>query len=99
MVKGRTRQNESVNQRDGHANRNAAAQAPQGPARRRAVNVKFVADAPVSRRNDERLPVNGETDVTNKTLVQNSINHLAVVRAALRQSLQGGPLRWRETFH
>src|SRR5262245_58802905 len=99
MVKGRTRQNEPVDRSDGHANWNATAQCPQGPARRRAVNVKFVADAAISRRNDERLSVDGEPDVANEAFVQNLVNRLAVVRTSLRQSLQRGSLRGREIFH
>jgi hypothetical protein len=63
------------------------------------VNIKFVADPPVSGRDDERLPANGETDVTDEAFIKNPVNHLAIIRSPLWQSLQRCPLGGRETLH
>src|SRR5262249_20994034 len=98
-VKGRTRQHQAVKECDGHANGNSAGQGARRPARRRAREGKFVAYPPGSGRDDERLSLNAEPDVTDKTFVQNLINQVTVVRAALGQSFQRGSLGSGETFH
>ena len=42
----------------------------------------------ITSRNNKRLPLRREADVTNKSLIENSVNSLAIEMAALRQSLQ-----------
>src|SRR5690242_13846266 len=50
--------------------------------------VKRVAITRISRRNNKRLPFRRKADVTNKPLVKNSVDSLAIVRPTFRQSLQ-----------
>ena len=86
MMKGGTRQNETVYEGHGYARGDTCFQCAQHAARLGAVNVKLVTDAPVASRNDDRLIVNNETNVANKTFVENPVNEIAVVEASGRKS-------------
>jgi hypothetical protein len=56
------------------------------------VQVEAVADAGVRHGEHERLPGVAEADVGHQPLVEDGVDDGAVVRAALRVALQGGPL-------
>ena len=84
MVEDRPREHEPVEQGHGHADRNPGGEVAQHPARRRAVHVEQVADARVQRRDDVRPAAGLEPDVAVERLVEDRVDRLAVVTAALR---------------
>jgi methionyl aminopeptidase len=81
-----TRENESINERDGNANGNSLSGGVQHPAGGSAVNVESVSSAAVAGRNHIRLAIDNEADVANHGFVQDFVNNIAVVVAAFRKS-------------
>ena len=46
--------------------------------------VKLIAIARITRRNDKRLPFRRESDMTNKSFIENSVDSLAIEMTAFR---------------
>ncbi len=90
MVKARAREDDAVEQADGEADRHAALHLAQHAARRGAVPINAVAFAPIGRRRHIGLPLDDVADVTNKAGIEDGVDRLAVVMAALRQALDAG---------
>src|SRR5829696_731427 len=97
-MKSRTREHEPVNYRDSHTRLDSAGQRSQHPARLRAVNVEFVIDTRIAGRNHDGLPFRRKPDMTDKTLIENSINRLAIEMAAFGKTFQLCSFCW-EKYH
>ena len=87
MPRSRRRKNNAVQQRHAQAKRRAAPQGPHQPARRRAVQKKFVAHAHVVRRHNEWQPIHHKPNGAHKGLIENAVNQFAIVGAAIRLAL------------
>jgi hypothetical protein len=66
----------------------------QHPASDRSVDVELVAVTPVASGDDERLPVHYESQVADQSLIEDSVERLVVIAAALRQPADRRTLRW-----
>src|ERR1700756_1391198 len=95
VVEDRTGEHKSVKQRNRNANGNSGAQVLQHAARRRAVNIKVVADATVAGGNNEWLSVDDEANMTNEALVENLVDDVAVVHGSLWFTNHTGACRRR----
>jgi hypothetical protein len=84
VVERRAREHEPVEQRHGYADRDPGGQVAQHPARRRAVHVEEVAGARMKGGDDVRAAVDLEPDVAIQRLVEDRVDRLTVVAAALR---------------
>src|SRR5438067_1098237 len=87
MMKCGSCQHQSVDQSHCDANINSLPQHAQHATGLRTMNDQFVFDACVAGRNHKWLAVNDESNMANKTFVQDSIDNFALMTAALRQSL------------
>src|SRR5215470_8723433 len=98
MIEYRAGENQAIKEGNCDADWHALFHLPQHAARRRAVDVEVRIFAAVRCRNHERLAVNRESDVAEKALVENSINRLAIVNAAVRLADDTCPLGWHFIF-
>ena len=86
MVERGACEHEAVEQRRGHTDGSAGCERAQHAARGRAVQIEPIADPAVHARDHERLPVVGdEADLADERLVEDRVDHLAIVDAALRE--------------
>src|SRR5512132_245614 len=99
MVKRRTRQHQTVQERYRHAHLNSLLQRAQHATRLRAVNYQRVPDARVTGGNNKRLPINIETDVANEAFVQNLIDLFTIETATLWQTLKCGARGFGNRIH
>src|SRR5882757_11556105 len=83
MVKGRSCENQAVQQRHRDADRQPLLQVLQHPPANRAVDVEPIVDARLSRRDYVRLAVDTESDVTDKGFVDDGVDRFALVAAAI----------------
>src|SRR4029077_12080370 len=81
-----------------HTDIRALARAAEHPAGGRAVKIDSVADARVQGGNDQRLAVGGETDVAYQPFIENLVDGIAVIDAALRLAHNTCALGRREGF-
>src|SRR6185295_14322037 len=88
MMKRGSRQNQSIQQGDGDANIDARFKRAKHAACSRAVNIQLVADSAIRRWDHYWLSIGDESDMTNKSLIEDGIHRLPVKLAALRQALQ-----------
>ena len=98
-MKCRTREHQSVQKRHRHRNRRAISQDVHHATGLRAVNVEFRARASVSGRDDDRLIVLNEADVTDQPLVQNAVDEFALEIPAARKSFESRSWCGREIRH
>ena len=82
-MESRSRQHQTVEQRDRDADGDRLLHVFQHPAANRAVNVKMVADTRVRCGDYLRLPIDAESDVADERLVDDGVDCLAVVAAAV----------------
>src|SRR2546423_14529449 len=98
-MKSRTCQHQTVNQSHREADLNSLPQRAQHATRLRAMNEQFVADARVTGGNHKRLAVNCEANMADETFVENVIDQLAVVAAAIWQTFQSRAASLGEFAH
>src|SRR6185503_2811641 len=84
VMKRRPCEHQSIDDRHRHTRIYTPRQRAQHPARLRTMDVELVGDARVARRDHERLPLRRKPDVTDKTLVENSVDSFAIEMTALR---------------
>src|SRR5215213_342652 len=84
VMKRRPRKHEPIDDCHRHARIDTTRQRPQRPARRRAVYVKLVLGTRISGWDNERLPFRRKADVTNKSLIENSVDSLAIEMTSFR---------------
>src|SRR3954471_21311842 len=82
-MKGRSRQHQTVEQRYRDADRDPLLHVFQHPAANRAVDVQMVADTRVRCGNHVRLLVDAESDVADQGFVDDGVDCVAVVAAAV----------------
>src|SRR5260221_11493407 len=90
MVKGRTSQNETVENSDGHTQRDTFFQCTQHAARTGAVNVELLTHPSVDGWNNIRLSVNGESNVTVECLVEDCRHRGVVIGSTCWSAAQRG---------
>src|ERR1041385_2860017 len=83
MMKRRLRQHQTVEQRYRDADGNPLLHVFQHPAANRAVDVQMFADTRVRRGNHVRLPIDAESDVADQGFVDDGVDCVAVVAAAV----------------
>ncbi len=79
MIEDRARQHQAIRQRNRHANGQPSAEPTQHAAGRRSVKINVIADARKHGGNHVGLFLDAETHVAHKSLVQNFVNHFAIV--------------------
>src|SRR5690348_13474911 len=94
MIENRARQHQSVEQRDRHAHRNTGSYIAQHPAGRRTVHIQHLAVASIGGWNDVRLSVNRETNVAEEAFVENLVDSVAIVNAAVGFTDDTRPRSW-----
>src|SRR3954465_5456445 len=82
-MEGRSRQHQTVEQRYRDADRDPLLHVFQHPAANRAVDVQMVADTRVRCGNHIRLPIDAESDVADERLVDDGVDCVTVVAAAV----------------
>src|SRR5579872_7010766 len=92
MMEDRTREHESVHKRDRYANVDAASGRTQHAARGRPVDVELVAKARIAGRDREWLAVDDKADVTDVAFVENAVNLIFIVGAALGEAAHLGAI-------
>src|SRR5947209_3477641 len=99
MMKCRTRAYKPVQKR--HRPRNACpvSQGVHHATCFSATNVEFRARAAISGRDDDRMIVLNEADVTDQPLVQNAVDEFALVSPAARKSFESRSWCGREIRH
>src|SRR5437016_7834101 len=98
-MKSRSGQHQTINQSHREADLNSLPQAAQHAAGLRAMNEQFIANARVTCGNHERLAVNCEANVADETFIENLIDYLTVVAAALWQTFQSSARRLGKFVH
>src|ERR1700686_4874660 len=99
MMKGRTRQHQSIDQSHRHTDINSLRQSAQHATGLRAVNKESISHARVAGGNYEGLAVYSKADVADETFIQNPCDEFSIVVAALRQTLQGGAWSLGDLIH
>src|SRR4051812_18209008 len=82
-MEGRSRQHQTVEQRYRDADRDPLLHVFQHPAANRAVDIQMVADTRVRRGNHVRLAIDTESDVADQGFVDDRVDCVAVVAAAV----------------
>src|SRR5437867_4417595 len=85
MMKGGAREDEPVEDRHRDAGLDTASQRAQQPGCGRAMEVEIVIHARMDRGDDHRTAFDDETGVTDQRLVEDGVNRVAIVGAALWQ--------------
>src|SRR6266542_5750246 len=85
MMKGGPRENQAIHKSHCYAPRDTGFECPEHPTRGRAVQVKFFSISAVQGRNNIRLSIDTESDVSKKSRIQNFINSFRVILASTRQ--------------
>src|SRR5215469_15609146 len=93
------RENQSVDEGDRNTDRNASAQRAQHTAGCGTVQVKRVATSPKIGGDDVGLVIRYKSDVADKSLIEDFINSVPVVGAALRQAFYLGTRRGCKCAH
>jgi hypothetical protein len=93
MMKSRSREHESVEQRDGYTRVESTCERAQHSARLRTVNVELVVNARIAGRYHDRMAVNHKTDMTNESFIQDSVDSFAVEVAAFWETFKFGAIR------
>src|SRR2546426_11308953 len=96
MMKCRPRQYQAVHDYDVYARGHPRFEMTQHSAGGGAVQVQLVALSAKKRRNHKGLPIHVEPGMSYERIVQNRVDSLRVVRAAIRQSSK---LRPRSQLH
>jgi hypothetical protein len=93
VVERRAREHDAVDQRDREAGVDAVLERAQRAAGGRAVDQHLVADARLQRRDHGRLAVVHEAEVADERLVEDRVDRVAVVEAAVGDPAEFGS--WR----
>ena len=80
-------QDETINESYRNAYRNALRERAQHAADLRTMNVEQVVDPRVARGNHEWPPIDGEANMADKAFIENSVNDVAVINAAVGETL------------
>ena len=86
MMEGGPSQDQAIHKGYGYADGDTGFECPEHATRGRAVQVKFFTVPAIQGRNNKRLAVDTESDVSEKARIQNCINGVQVVRASARQA-------------
>ena len=86
MMEGGPSQDQAIHKGHGYADGDTGFECPEHATRGRAVQVKFFTVPAIQGRNNKRLAVDTESDVSEKARIQNCINGVQVVRASARQA-------------
>jgi hypothetical protein len=84
VIEHRPRQHQSIHKRNGDAHRDPSASPAQHPASRRPMKIDRIPNPRIHSRNNVRLPLDGKSHVTNKSLIQNFVDRRAVINPAMR---------------
>ena len=84
VVEHRPRQHQPIHQRHGNADGKPRRHSPQHPASRRSMKINRISRPRIHRRDNIRLSLDRKSHMTNKPLIQNLINTLAVINPAMR---------------
>ena len=99
MMKRRTRQHETINQRHRNAYVDALRERPQHADGLRAMKVHLVFGARVAGRNNKRPALNRKANMTDEAFVQDAVNQLSIKDAALRLTFECCALGYRKSVH
>jgi hypothetical protein len=69
MMEGRPRQNQAIHKSHGYAAEDTGFECPKQAARSRAMQVKFFSIPAIQGRNNTRLAINTESDVSEKARI------------------------------
>ena len=86
MMEGRPRQNQAIHKSHGYAAEDTGFKCSEHATRGRAMQVKFFSIPAIQGRNNIRLAIDAESDVSEKARIQNCVNRVRVVRASAWQS-------------
>ena len=84
MMKRRTREDQTVDERDGNADADTPREVAKHAACGRTVYVKVVADARVACWDHVRLSVDGKPDVTDESLIEDRVDRFTIVITPFR---------------
>ena len=84
MIEDRTRQHQTIEKRDRHADRNARVKSAQHAAGGGSVDVQVIAAASEAGWNHERLSVSHEPDMADECFDEIGVDLLATVNGTLR---------------
>src|SRR6185436_10185041 len=99
MVEGGSRKYESVNQGHRHAHVEPVAQRAQHAAGGGTVQKDFIAEPCVAGGDDVWLPVDGEPDVADKTLVEDRVHLGLIVNGPFREPVHAGAFGGSKSVH
>src|SRR5262245_48876302 len=88
MMERRASEYETVDESHRHANVDAFSERAQHPTCCRSVQIQIILDPPVRSRDDNRLAVCDEANVTDEGFIKDLVHDRAIVLTALRQALQ-----------
>src|ERR1044071_2457989 len=86
MMEGRPRQNQAIYKSHGYAAEDTGFEFPERATRGRTMQVKFFSIPAIQGRNNIRLAIDAESDVSKKARIQNCVNRVRVVRASAWQT-------------
>jgi hypothetical protein len=82
MMEDRPRQNQAIHKSHGYAARDTGFKSREHATRGRAVQVELFSIPAIQGRNDVRLTIDAESDVSEMARIQNCVDCLQVVRAS-----------------
>src|SRR6185503_4771498 len=88
VMKRRPREHQTIDDRHRHTRIETTRQRTQHSTSLRAVDVELVINTGVTSRDHERLTLRRKPDVTDKPLVQNSVDSFAIEMTALGEALE-----------